>query len=196
MTCRSPKTRRSCRLRGGRFGRRAASDRTGAILSIELLIVMPLVIAVSLAILQIIAISTVNQRLQAATLAAADAAAHGRPIREVHDAARLVLGPFGRLVRTEIEYFDFEASEAGKNKKKDNNKKDKKDGPPGKAGWANSPQDYVVVAVTIPMAVAFQDYLGLLGGSVKPLHLRVIVKKPIPPGVAFELPSAGRRQFK
>jgi len=130
--------------------------RKGALMAIELLFVLPLIVIVSLVILQSILIHTAYQRVQGATLAAAELAACGRPHAEVHEEAARVLGYLGGEFESELEYIDEDES-----------------------GSLDTCVDTVVVAVRIPMGLASTNYLGLLGASVNKLHIRSVVSRTL-----------------
>lgn len=130
--------------------------RKGALMAIELLFVLPLLVIVSLVILQFILIHTAYQRVQGAALAAAELAACGRPHVEVHEEAARVLGYLSGEFESELEYIDENES-----------------------GSLDTCVDTVVVAVRIPMGLASTNYLGLLGASVNKLHVRSVVSRTL-----------------
>jgi hypothetical protein len=144
---------------------RGGGNRTGAIISIEMIIILPLAMAIALAIVQMILIATANFRLEAATVAGAELAARGKTHRDVHAAVGLTLGPLAQFFETEIEYFDTDGN-----------------------GKADPFDDQVVLSARVPMETAARNYLGLLGGSVSPLHMRAVVRRPITADKAFDIP--------
>lgn len=151
------------RIRRSR-GRRP--NRTGAIITIEMIVALPIVIAFALTILQFMLIGSAHYRVQAAAVAAVDVAADGGSIDDVHEAAGKMLGPhLSKLFQTEMEY-------TAKHRR----------------GYAD-PQDEVIVSVRIPMLAASRNYLGLFGGDISPLHIRAIAEKKISKPGGFPLPA-------
>lgn len=132
------------------------SRRLGAIVTIEMIVALPIVVAFALTILQFMLIGSAHYRVQAAAVAAAEAAAEGGSIDDVHDAAGKMLGPhLKQLYQTEMEYTDH--------------------GNPNKA----DAEDSVIVAVRIPMLAAGRNYLGLFGGDISTLHIKAVAEKKI-----------------
>lgn len=152
-------------LRGRRrVGKRA--DRTGAIVTIEMIVALPIIVAFALTILQFMLIGSAHYRVQAAVVAAADTAAEGGSIDKVHEAAGKMLGPhLGKLYQTEMEY----------------TAKRRRD-------YAD-PEDSVIVSVRIPMLAASRNYLGLFGGDIGPLHIKAVAEKQISKPGGFDLPA-------
>ncbi len=160
---RSPRQRIRTRRPHRRLGR---ADRTGAIITIEMIVALPIVIAFALTILQFMLIGSAHYRVQAAAVAAADIAADGGDIDEVHEAAGKMLGPhLSKLYQTEMEYTTKHHH-----------------------GYCG-PKDRVIVSVRIPMLAPCCNYLGLFGGDISPLHIRAIAEKKITKSGGFHLPG-------
>ncbi len=140
--------------------------RTGAIVTIEMIVALPIIVAFALTILQFMLIGSAHYRVQAAVVAAADTAAEGGSIEKVHEAAGKMLGPhLSKLYQTEMEY----------TKKR-------------RVRFAD-PDDSVIVSVRIPMLSASRNYLGLFGGDIGPLHIKAVAEKQISKPGGFPLPA-------
>jgi hypothetical protein len=146
------------KFHGARIDRRppAAQKREGALLTIEMLFVLPLVLYTGLIIVQAILIHTAYQRVQTAATAAAELASCGLPHEAVHQEAGRVLGFLGCDYETEYEIVDLNGN-----------------------GQPDNCVDVACVGVRIPMGAASINYLGLLGGNVKKLHIRSVVCKQL-----------------
>ena len=141
----------------------------------EMVIVLPLAIAIGLAVTQFITIAIAKFRVEVAAAEAAERAAAGKNIDEVHRVAGLVLSPHLQgAYQTELEYYD---------KAEDPNAEGQK----GEAGKAEPDFDHVIVSVRIPMECASRNWLGFIGGSVKNLHIRSVIKLPV--SETFDLPT-------
>jgi hypothetical protein len=139
---------------GGR--KRQAHKRQGALLTIEMLFVLPLVLYTGLIIVQAILIHTAYQRVQTAATAAAELAACGLPHEAVHQEAGRVLGFLAGNYETEYEIVDLNGN-----------------------GQPDTCVDVATVGVRIPMGAVSVNYLGLLGGCVNDLHIRSVVSKQL-----------------
>ncbi|MDA7980262.1 MAG: hypothetical protein MPJ50_15970 [Pirellulales bacterium] len=160
-TCLQDRKIRSRSLR--RRKRRTA--RKGAIITIEMIVALPIVVAFALTILQFMLIGSAHYRVQAAAVAAAETAAAGGNSKEVHDSAGKMLGPhLRRLYQTEMEYT------IGKDPR-----------------HAEHNEDSVIVSVRIPMLAASRNFLGLFGGDISPLHIRAVAEKKISKPGGFRL---------
>ncbi len=184
--------------------------RRGAILTTELLFVLPVLIGVSLIILQFILIHAAYQRVQTAAIEGACLAAEGASMDDIEDAVGLALGylavgPGHAHIANANEVVGFEVQRQFVDADGDfnNNCAMKEGGPPEclladgtiPINYAVEPDpcieagdDYVVVGVRIPMNRVAPNYLGYLcGGSVDGLQLRSVVKKKMKVDVCFPL---------
>ncbi len=132
--------------------------RTAAILSTEMLFVFPVIIILSLVTLQFILIYSGYFRIQAAAVAGAELAAGGSDVDTVHAQAGLVLGAIVGDYETKMQYVDADGDFGA-----------------GPGGTIEENDDYVAVAVRMPMAMLSTNYLGLLGGSINDLHVNAAV---------------------
>jgi|GEM_PF-6480604 len=134
--------------------------RRGAVLSIELLLVLPLAIGAGLAIVQFILIATAQFRLEAAALEGAKIAANAGDVNMVFNAVTLTLGSqLDDHVRVDMEYQDADLS--------------------GSLQAGTIGGDYTIVSVIVPMEVVGRNYLGFLGGNVVDLKMQAVVQKPL-----------------
>lgn len=136
--------------------RRQPRNRQGALLTIEMLFILPLVLYTGLIIVQALLIHTAYARVQTAATAAAELAACGLPHEAVHQEAGRVLGYLGSNYETEYEIVDLNGN-----------------------GQPDTCVDVASVGVRIPMGLVSINYLGLLGGNVKDLHIRSVVSKQL-----------------
>jgi hypothetical protein len=134
---------------------RSTRRRVGALLTMELIVILPLVFAIFLTMLQLLAVTSARYRVQAASIGGADVAARAQPQNTVHQAVGLILGPhIGANYETEAEYTDFDDD-----------------------GIAEANVDYVILSVRSPMGAVTTNYFGLLGGSTNELSLRSLSAK-------------------
>lgn len=150
-----------CDLSGVRRGSRRA--RSGLVVTLVLMFVLPLLIAVGLALLQLSLVKTAQQRTRAAAEHAAECACAAflagggvdpngftAVTNAAYEGAGLMLGYLGGDFCVEVELLDREDND----------------------GIA----DHVAVAVTIPMHAVSTNYLGLLcGATTDNVRLRSVV---------------------
>lgn len=153
--------------RHSQSARRAArGSRTGAIVTTEMLFVLPVMVIVSLITIQFILIHTTYYRVQAAAIAGAELAiglvAQGETDMDViadtvHEQTGLMLGFMAGNQETKIQFTDADT-----------------DGTSDEAD-----DDFVAVGVRIPMGLASTNYIGLLGANVDDLQINSIVCKRV-----------------
>lgn len=145
----------------------ARSRRTGAVLTAELIILMPLVVGVSMVIIQFILLASARARVDAAALEGARLAALGETHAEVHEGVGMVLSPhLSGAYETVLQYRNKKDSEA----KIDD-------------------EDSVIVQVRIPQSIVGHNWLGFFGGEVTDLHLRSVVERRIEQDVEIQPPT-------
>jgi hypothetical protein len=143
--------------------RRTTRSRKGFVLTTIILFVLPLVLFVGLALVQWNLLKTVQERLHVAAERAAvcacccqsvdvsQASSVDAAADRAHDCAGLVLGYLGGDYKTEIQFFDDADSD--------------------------TLADEVQVGVTIPLAAASTNYMGLLCGiGVDNVRMRAVVR--------------------
>jgi hypothetical protein len=139
--------------------------RSGFIQSTILLFLLPLLLFAGLALLQLSAVRTAQQRVLAAAQEGAECGCRSGSLAEVHRAAGLTLGHLGGDYQTEFDFIDTDA---------------------------NGSEDSAAVGVTIPMNAISTNYLGLFCGThVDDLRLRQVVVIPcgFSAGVLFDVSS-------
>lgn len=144
--------------------------RSGAILTTEMIFILPVFVIVGLIIIQFIIIHAAYERVQSAALAGAELAAEGEDIDSVHSGVGLVLGFMAGDYQTQMQYVDEDG--------------DFSSTPPDNV--IEETDDYVAVGVRFPMGLVTTNYLGLLGGSVNDLQIQAIVCKKM--DVEVEIP--------
>jgi len=148
-----------------RRNRLARSRKGYVITSATFLFALPLLLFAGLGLIQWNLLKTVQQRLHSAAEKAAQCACCCGDVNvnnassieagadRAHECAGLVLGYLGGDYKTEVQFFDD--------------------------GDANTLADEVQVGVTIPLAAASTNYLGLFCGiGVKNVRMRAVVRIP------------------
>lgn len=146
------------------FSRRSRPKRVGALLTKELLLLLPLLVGLAFAILQLIFISVAYQRVSQAAEVAAGVAARGGTPDEIHEAAGRVLAIYAGEYQTDVEYTGIVVGD-----------------------------DAACVRVKIPMGVASPPFGGLIGNFTDSRYcLRSIVCRTLeaPPNEGFQGPAA------